>query len=81
MSKRSVAEIDQNIRETYDEHSRVVDDNLIFDGRHWRFKVGDAVSQVNMLTKRLNKLYNERNQARFREWTEKINANKTQLSQ
>lgn len=77
MTKRSIQEIDQELDKVSREQMRLYNDSMYRDGGRWRWRDTAAISEINRMTRRIHRLHYERNQAWFRDWSEKINGGRS----
>ena len=72
MTRRSIEEIDRELNDLSERQSELVDNSLYYDGRFWRWRDCSVISEINRIRRRMHRLYAERNQACFRDWTKHI---------
>lgn len=76
MTKRSIQEIDKEIDELSQKKSYIYKSQMYYDGHRYRWRDPNTIPEINRIIRRVQHLYYERNQARFRDWTEKMNRDK-----
>lgn len=76
MTRRSIQEIDHELNKVSKEVTRLYNDSMYYDGGRWRWRDSSAITEINRMTRRIRRLHYERNQAQFRDWSEKINGKK-----
>lgn len=72
MTKRSIEEIDREIKKCRENQSEIINSDLVKVGRFWHWVPGARVNEINRITRHVHRLYAERNQAVFRDWTKSI---------
>ena len=76
MTKRSIQEIDKEIDELSHKKSDIYNASMYYDGHRYKWRDPTTIPEINRIIRRVHHLYYERNQARFRDWTKKMNQNK-----
>lgn len=76
MTKRSIQEIDKEINELLQKKSNIYKSQMYCDGHRYRWRDPTTIPEINRIIRRIHRLYYERNQARFRDWTKKMNRDK-----
>lgn len=75
MTRRSIEEIDRELNDLSERQSELINNSLYYDGKRWRWRDCSVISEINRIRRRMHRLFAERNQARFRDWTKYINKN------
>lgn len=77
MTKRSIQEIDKEINDLSQKISDLYKVSLYHDDHYgFRWRDSSVIPEINRLGRRIERLYYERNQARFRDWSNRINGNR-----